>query len=135
MADRPPIEEHDPAARPGGDGSPRGGRGGARPPLRDGAPRADRRDGAARAGEPNGSVLGGGREGAGAPPLFFRSFRDFIRVLPGAAQRFWVLVIATGMLSGIGAGGLLLLLRAVQGLAWPEGEGFVGSVEASSPLR
>ncbi len=71
----------------------------------------------------------------GAPPLFFRSFRDFIRVLPGAAQRFWVLVIATGALSGLGAGGLLLLLRAVQGLAWPEGEGFVGSVEAASPLR
>jgi CIC family chloride channel protein len=70
-----------------------------------------------------------------APPLFFRSFRDFIRILPGAAQRFWVLVIATGALSGLGAGALLLLLRAVQGLAWPEGEGFVGSVEAASPLR
>ena len=33
----------------------------------------------------------------GAPPLFFRSLRDFLRVLPGAAQRFWVLVIATGV--------------------------------------
>jgi CIC family chloride channel protein len=69
------------------------------------------------------------------PPLFFRSFRDFIRVLPGAAKRFWVLVIATGALSGLGAGALLLLLRGVQGLAWPEGEGFVGAVDAASPLR
>jgi CIC family chloride channel protein len=71
----------------------------------------------------------------GTPPLFFRSFRDFIRVLPGAAQRFWVLVIATGALSGLAAGALLLVLRTVQSLAWPEGEGFIGSVEASSPLR
>lgn len=26
--------------------------------------------------------------GGVAPPLFFRSLRDFFRVLPGAAQRF-----------------------------------------------
>jgi CIC family chloride channel protein len=70
-----------------------------------------------------------------APPLFFRSFRDFIRVLPGAAQRFWVLVIATGALSGLGAGALLLILRFVQGIAWPSAETFVGAVEASSPTR
>lgn len=69
------------------------------------------------------------------PPLFFRSLRDFLRVLPGAAQRFWVLVIATGALSGIGAGLLLLVLRLVQGLAWPSAESFVGGVEASPPLR
>lgn len=69
------------------------------------------------------------------PPLFFRSLRDFFRVLPGAAQRFWVLVIATGALSGLGAGLLLLALRIVQGLAWPSAESFVGGVEASPPLR
>jgi hypothetical protein len=40
--------------------------------------------------------------GGAAPPLFFRSLRDFFRVLPGAAQRFWVLVIATGALSRCG---------------------------------
>ncbi len=79
----------------------------------------------------------GRREGlaGGAPPLFFRSLRDFLRVLPGAAQRFWVLVIATGALSGVGAGALLSLLRFVQQLAWPQAENFVGAVEASSPLR
>ncbi|MGC3998650.1 MAG: chloride channel protein [Anaeromyxobacter sp.] len=72
---------------------------------------------------------------ATAPPLFFRSVRDFLRVLPGAAQRFWFLVIATGALSGLGSGALLLVLRLVQRLAWPEADSFVASVEASSPLR
>jgi CIC family chloride channel protein len=73
--------------------------------------------------------------GGGAPPLFFRSVRDFLRVLPGAAQRFWVLVIATGVLSGLGAGALLAGLRLVQGVAWPASDSFVGAVEASTPLR
>ncbi|HET7826704.1 MAG TPA: chloride channel protein [Anaeromyxobacter sp.] len=73
--------------------------------------------------------------GGAAPPLFFRSLRDFFRVLPLAAQRFWVLVIATGALSGIGAGALLLVLRLVQGLAWPQADTFVAAVDAASPLR
>jgi CIC family chloride channel protein len=76
-----------------------------------------------------------GIPGGGAPPLFFRSLRDFLRVLPGAAQRFWVLVIATGALAGLGAGGLLAVLRLVQRLSWPEAQTFVAAVEASSPLR
>ena len=75
------------------------------------------------------------RSAGAAPPLFFRSFRDFIRVLPGAAQRFWVLVIATGALSGLGAGALLLVLRVVQRHAWPAAETFVGAVEAAPPLQ
>jgi CIC family chloride channel protein len=70
-----------------------------------------------------------------APPLFFRSLRDFFRVLPGAAQRFWILVIATGALSGAGAGALLLLLRLVQSAAWPQADSFAGAVEAASPMR
>jgi len=78
---------------------------------------------------------GGGLSGAAAPPLFFRSLRDFLRVLPGAAQRFWVLVIATGALAGLGAGALLAALRLVQRLAWPEADTFVGAVEGASPLR
>jgi CIC family chloride channel protein len=73
--------------------------------------------------------------GAGAPPLFFRSLRDFLRLVPGAARRFWVIVIATGVLSGVGAGALLWGLRAIQRLAWPEADTFVGAVEASTPLR
>jgi CIC family chloride channel protein len=46
-----------------------------------------------------------------------------------------VLVIATGALSGLGAGALLFTLRAVQGLAWPDAETFVEAVEASPPLH
>ena len=93
MPDRPPIDDGDAAPGEGrrsssGPGSgppparPTAGRGRA---LRDGARHGDRGAGAARAGEPGGSVLGGGRAGAGAPPLFFRSFSDFLRVLPAAA--------------------------------------------------
>ncbi len=78
---------------------------------------------------------GGDLSGGAGPPLFFRSLRDFLRVLPGAAQRFWVLVIATGALAGIGAGALLTALRLVQRLAWPRAETFVGAVETASPLR
>ncbi len=77
----------------------------------------------------------GGATGAAVPPLFFRSLRDFFRVLPGAAQRFWVLVFATGALSGLGAGALLLVLRGVQRLAWPDADTFVGAVAAATPLR
>jgi CIC family chloride channel protein len=83
-----------------------------------------------------GSARTDGEElGGGVPPLFFRSLRDFLRVLPNAAQRFWVLVIATGILSGAGAGALLGALRLVQRLAWPDAETFVGSVGAATPLR
>jgi CIC family chloride channel protein len=83
------------------------------------------------------TATGGGKSlpGGSAPPLFFRSVRDFLRVLPGAAQRFWVLVIATGALAGLGAGGLLAGLRLVQRVAWPAAETFVGAVEGASPLR
>jgi chloride channel protein, CIC family len=70
-----------------------------------------------------------------APPLFFRSLRDFLRVLPGAAQRFWILVIATGALSGAASGGLLIVLGYVQRFAWPPADRFVEAVEASTPLR
>jgi CIC family chloride channel protein len=132
MAERPPIEHDAGGGRPGKPGARGGGRG----PLRDGPSSADPPRGATRAGEPKGSVVGGETGGAGAPPLFFRSFRDFIRVLPFAAQRFWVLVIATGLLSGLGAGALLLVLRGVQGLAWPQVDGgFVAAVEAAPPSQ
>jgi chloride channel protein, CIC family len=82
-----------------------------------------------------GSQLERGPIAGGGPPLFFRSLRDFLRVLPAAAQRFWILVIATGFLSGFGSGVLLWLLGFVQRLAWPQADRFVGAVEASSPLR
>ncbi|BDG06272.1 chloride channel protein [Anaeromyxobacter oryzae] len=74
-------------------------------------------------------------DGGTSPPLFFGSLRDFLRVLPAAAQRFWFLVIATGFLSGLGSGVLLWLLSVVQRVAWPPAERFVGAVAMASPLR
>lgn len=70
-----------------------------------------------------------------APPVFYRSLREFLRILPGAQQRFWVLVIATGALAGIGAFVLLATLRAVQRVAWPSAGTFEASVELSGPLH
>ncbi len=70
-----------------------------------------------------------------APRLFYRSVLEFLRDLPGTAQRFWVLVIATGVASGVGAALLLGLLKFVQGIAWPAGETLLASVTAASPVR
>jgi CIC family chloride channel protein len=67
--------------------------------------------------------------------FFFGSLRDFLRVLPGAAQRFWFLVFATGLLAGLGSGALLAILGLVQALAWPRAASFVEAVGAASPAR
>jgi CIC family chloride channel protein len=66
-----------------------------------------------------------------APPMFYRSVREFLRDLPGSAKRFWVLLIATGVAAGIGAVALMALLHAVEQLAWPAGGSFLESVEAA----
>ena len=76
-----------------------------------------------------------GRLAPGAPPLFFRSLREFLGVLPRGAQRFWMLVVATGALAGLGAGVLLWLLRLVQGLAWPRAGTFIEAVSAAPPWQ
>jgi CIC family chloride channel protein len=73
------------------------------------------------------------RPARGAPAMF-RSLLDFMRV-PGAVQRFWVLVVATGALAGAGAGALLWLLRLVQRLAWRDAGSFIEAVEAAPPWR
>jgi CIC family chloride channel protein len=87
-------------------------------------------DGAAQAARGVGAVP------AGAPPVFFRSVREFLHVLPAAAQRFWFLVIAVGVVSGLGSGALLAILGGVQRLAWPAGEQrFIEAVTEASPLR
>jgi chloride channel protein, CIC family len=83
------------------------------------------------------SSRGGDEVGTGerAPPVFYRSAREFLRTLPGAQQRFWVLVIATGTLAGLGAGALLSLLHLVQDLAWPTAPSFEASVELAPDWR
>ena len=71
----------------------------------------------------------------GEEPLLLRSLQALRRVLPGVAKRFWVIVVATGVLSGLGAGVLLAILHAVQRLAWPDAATFVGAVESATRLR
>jgi CIC family chloride channel protein len=75
---------------------------------------------------------------AAAPPVFYRSVREFLRQLPGVQQRFWLLVVATGAIAGLGAAGLLELLDAVKRLAWGQasaGQTFIGAVAHASSLR
>ena len=69
----------------------------------------------------------------GEPPLR-GSLQALRRVFPGV-KRFWVIVVATGVLSGLGAGALLAILQAVQRLAWPDAATFVGAVESATRLR
>jgi CIC family chloride channel protein len=72
-----------------------------------------------------------------APRVRYGSTLDFLRALPGPARRFWLLVVATGLLAGLGAAGLLLALRAVQAAAWGASghAGFLEAVDRSGGLR
>ena len=75
-------------------------------------------------------------EAARSPPwVFYRSLREFLRQLPGQAQRFWLLVFATGAIGGLGAIVLFALLGAVERHAWPAAPTFLGAVRSASPLR
>jgi len=69
------------------------------------------------------------------PAFLLRSASEFLRTLPGTRQRFWVLVVATGALSGLGAGALFLVLDLVQRIAYPGAATFQAQVEAATPLR
>ncbi len=68
-------------------------------------------------------------------PIYYRSLREFLRQMPGASQRFWVLVVATGVVSGLGAVGLLALLGLVKRLAWGGAGTILAAFAASSPTR
>ena len=69
------------------------------------------------------------------PRVFYRTLREFLRQLPGRAQRFWVLVFATGAVAGLGAVLLFALLRFVERRAWFASESFLSAVQSASPLR
>ncbi len=69
------------------------------------------------------------------PGVFYRSLREFLRQLPGQAQRFWILVFATGVIAGLGAASLFALLRFVENRAWPRATSFLAAVQASTPGR
>jgi CIC family chloride channel protein len=72
---------------------------------------------------------------AGSPPVFYRSFREFLSQLPGVSQRFWLLVVATGVISGLGAVLLLEMLSLVTRLAWGQAGTLLESFRAASTLR
>jgi CIC family chloride channel protein len=76
-----------------------------------------------------------GPPGAPERPIYYRSLLEFLRQLPGASQRFWVLVVATGVVSGLGAVGLLALLNLVKRLAWGDATTFAAAFAAASPAR
>jgi CIC family chloride channel protein len=72
------------------------------------------------------------------PPVFYRSVREFLRQLPGVQQRFWLLVVATGAVTGLAAAGLLELLDLLKRIAWGDSaasQTVLESFEAASPLR
>ena len=75
------------------------------------------------------------RETAVPPPVFYRSLREFLRQLPVVSQRFWILVVATGVVSGLGAVALLELLDLVKRLAWGDGSTILAAFAASTPAR
>lgn len=66
---------------------------------------------------------------------FYRTFLEFIRDLPGTAKRFWILVLATGIVAGLGAVLLVALLDFVQKIAWAPADNFLQAVESSSRWR
>ena len=70
-----------------------------------------------------------------APPVFYRSFREFLGQLPRVSQRFWVLVVATGVISGLGSVALLRILALVKGLAWGDSDTFLLGFQSASALR
>lgn len=75
------------------------------------------------------------RDTTAEQPVFYRSVREFLAQLPGVSQRFWVLVVATGVISGIGAVALLELLALVKQLAWNGGDTFLVAFRHASPAR
>jgi len=72
---------------------------------------------------------------AAEQPIFYRSIREFLGQLPGVSQRFWVLVVTTGVISGLGAVALLQLLDVVKQLAWGGGATFLEAFHRASPTR
>ena len=78
-------------------------------------------------------------ERPGLPTVFHRSFREFLSHLPAVSQRFWLLVVATGVVSGLGSVVLLELLALITQAAWghglEEGGTLLMAFERASPAR
>ena len=81
---------------------------------------------------PRGGAAG---EAAAPPPVFYRTFREFLTQLPGVSQRFWVLVVAVGVIAGLGSQLLLDLLALVTRLAWNGGRTGLEAFERATPMQ
>jgi len=67
--------------------------------------------------------------------VFYRSLREFLAQLPVVSQRFWLLVVATGIVSGLGSVALLELLELVKRIAWGPGPTLLATFAQASPAR
>lgn len=72
---------------------------------------------------------------AAPPPVFHRSLREFLAQLPGVSQRFWLLVVATGAVSGLGSVLLLEILSAVRQVGWGTSDSVLAGFRQASHLR
>ncbi|WP_425334867.1 chloride channel protein [Myxococcus stipitatus] len=79
---------------------------------------------------------GAGPPGVNVARRFHHSVRDFLRSLTGMEKRFWLLVVAVGLIAGLGAAGLLKVLRFTQELFWrSQSEDFLSGVAAAPTWR
>jgi len=67
--------------------------------------------------------------------VFYHSTREFLLDLSSSERRFWVLVLATGVASGLAADVLVRVLGTVQRWSWPRGQTLLESVRAAPPSR
>ncbi len=83
----------------------------------------------------NDSHRGAATRETAAPAVFYRSVREFLGLLPGVTQRFWILVVATGVISGLGSVALFALLDAVKAVAWGGGATVLAAFARASLAR
>lgn len=74
-------------------------------------------------------------EAPSAPQVFHRGLREYLSQLPGVSQRFWILVVATGVVSGLGAVALLEILSFASALAWGRAPTLLEGFLRASPAR
>jgi CIC family chloride channel protein len=75
------------------------------------------------------------RRAPGAPRIFHRTLRGFLEDLSAPVRRFWLAVLATGAIAGLGAVILVEILDVVQALCWSTGGINEASATAAPPLR
>lgn len=76
------------------------------------------------------------RERLGSSVPWAQPVRNMLQQVLDQEKLFWGVVLALGVISGLGAVMLINLLRAIQALAWGTGEGtFLALAQAAGPYR